>query len=235
MLKKLIKSDFGKRLIVFIAYTYIRFVWATSRVERVCPAESEPFFTEARPFILAFWHSRILLMPYHWVPTGRKIHMLISQHNDGELIARAVRPFGVEWVPGSSRRGGKEALYAMIRLLRGGDTIGITPDGPKGPRQRVKPGIIHVAKLGRVPILPVTYAVKRRWVAGSWDRFVIALPFNRIYLTVGQPLDVTDLTVEAASAALEVSMNDQMAAADAHFGFPATPPGAPLTGTEEEA
>lgn len=235
MLKKLVKSGFGKRLIVFIAYNYIRLVWATSRVERVCPPDAEAFFTEGRPFVLAFWHSRILLMPYLWAGTERKIYMLISQHNDGELIARAVRPFGVEWVPGSSRRGGKEALYAMIRLLRGGETIGITPDGPKGPRQRVKPGIIHVAKLGRVPIIPATYAVKRRWVAGSWDKFVIARPFNRIYLTVGQPLDVTDLTVEAASVALEVTMNDQMAAADAHFGFPPPPPGPPLTGAEEEA
>lgn len=235
MLKKLVKSGFGKRLIVFIAYNYIRFVWATSRVERVCPPEAEAFFNDGRPFILAFWHSRILLMPYHWVPTGRKIHMLISQHNDGELIARSVRPFGVEWIPGSSRRGGKEALYAMIRLLRGGDTIGITPDGPKGPRQRVKPGIVHVAKLGRVPIIPVTYSVKRRKLAGSWDRFVIALPFNRVYLTVGSPLDVADVPVEAACATLEAVMNDQMIAADAYFGFPPTAPGPALTGAEEEA
>lgn len=235
MLKKLLKSDFGKRLIVFIAYNYIRFVWVTSRVERVCPPEAEAFFKEGHPFVLAFWHSRILLMPYHWVPTGRKIHMLISQHNDGELIARSVRPFGVEWIPGSSRRGGKEALYAMVRLLRGGDTIGITPDGPKGPRQRVKPGIVHVAKLGRVPIIPVTYSVKRRAVAGSWDRFIIALPFNRIYLTVGQPLDVADVPVEDACATLEAVMNDQMMAADAHFGFPPTAPGPALTGTEEAA
>ncbi len=227
-MKKLAKSAFVQRLFVSFAFAYIRFVWLTSRTERDWHPDSEAMLKAGRPFIAAFWHSRILLMPYHWPQNGALVHVLISQHRDGEMIARAVRPFGIEAIAGSSRRGGKEALHEMVRLLEAGKIVAITPDGPKGPRQRAKFGVAYAAITAGVPVIPITYAVKRRTLIGSWDRFVLAWPFNRILLRAGAPIAVGGLSIEAAREMIETTMIAQLDGVDAHFGFPPVPPGPPL-------
>jgi lysophospholipid acyltransferase (LPLAT)-like uncharacterized protein len=227
-MKKLAKSALVQRLLVGFAFAYIRFVWWTSRAERDWHPEADALLKAGRPFIAAFWHSRILLMAYHWPQTGALVHVLISQHRDGAMIARAVRPFGIEAIAGSSRRGGKEALYEIVRLLEAGKIVAITPDGPKGPRQRAKFGVAYAAITAGVPVIPITYSVKRRRLMGSWDRFVLALPFNRVLLRADAPISVTGLSIEAARERIEAAMNAQLAAVDAHFGFPPVPPGPPL-------
>ncbi len=167
-------------------------------------------------------------MPYHWPQTGAWVYVMVSQHRDGEIAARIVRPFGIEAIAGSSRRGGREALQEMVRLLQAGKIVAITPDGPKGPRQRAKFGVAYAAITAQVPVVPITYAVKRRKILGSWDRFVVPLPFNRILLHAAAPVSVTDLSIETARETIEAAMIAQMAAADAHFGYPAIHPGPPL-------
>lgn len=227
-MKKLAKSAFVQRLLVWFAFAYIRFVWLTSRAERDWHPESDALLKARRPFIAAFWHSRILLMAYHWPQTGALVHVLISQHRDGAMIARAVRPFGIDAISGSSRRGGKEALHEIVRLLEAGKIVAITPDGPKGPRQRAKFGVAYAAITAGVPVVPITYSVKRRTLMGSWDRFVLAWPFNRILLRAGPPIVLDGLSIEAARERVEAAMIAQLDAADAHFGFPPVPPGPPL-------
>lgn len=227
-MKKLARSALVQRLLVGLAFAYIRFVWLTSRTERDWHPESDDLLKAGRPFIAAFWHSRILMMAYHWPQTGALVHVLISQHRDGAMIARAVRPFGIEAISGSSRRGGKEALYEIVRLLEAGKIVAISPDGPKGPRQRAKFGVAYAAVTAGVPVIPITYSVKRRKVMGSWDRFVLAFPFNRVLLKADAPISVAGLGIEAARERIEAALNAQMAAADAHFGFSPMPPGPPL-------
>ena len=125
-------------------------------------------------------------------------------------------------VRGSSTRGGVAALRESLRLLKGGGYVAISPDGPRGPRMRVQPGIIGLARLSGVPIVPLTFAVSRRKVARSWDRFVIALPFGRGVFAWGPPLHVSadagDAAMEDARRTLEERLNALTAEADRMVG-----------------
>lgn len=122
--------------------------------------------------ILAFWHGQQLMMLFGYRGTGT--HALISQHGDGEIIARIVARFGHQAVRGSSTRGGAGALRALIKLGRSGQDIAVTPDGPKGPRQVVKLGVIQLAKASGLPIVPMIFACSKknslRVGTASWSR-----------------------------------------------------------------
>ncbi|MFQ5767596.1 MAG: lysophospholipid acyltransferase family protein [Acidobacteriota bacterium] len=139
-------------------------------------------------YILAFWHGRLLMMPYCY--RRRKIAIIISEHGDGELIARTMALFGHQTIRGSSTRGGAGALRQAIRHLRRGGDIGFTPDGPRGPRFRVQPGVIQAARLGRVPIIPVSFSARPAHHLASWDRFLLPWPFSRGLFLYGRPIRV---------------------------------------------
>lgn len=155
--------------------------------------------------------------------------MLISQHRDGELIARTIAHFGLGCVRGSSMKAGKRdkggggALRAIIRQLSQGEYVGVTPDGPRGPRQQAGDGVISIARLSGAPIIPVSFATTRRIHAKSWDRFLIALPFSRGVFVWGNlhyvPRDADDAMLEAARRGLEHDMNRITAEADALCGY----------------
>lgn len=125
--------------------------------------------------ILAFWHGRQLMLPlaYH----GSGIDLLISRHRDGELISRAMRSFGFGAVRGSTTRGGAFALRALVAAGREGRDLGITPDGPKGPRGRVQPGVIQLARLTGLPVFPLAFGAskKKSWIPGTDSCFPIRL------------------------------------------------------------
>lgn len=194
---------------------YVRLVRNTTRWDIRGAEHPEAFWSENRPFILTFWHGRLLMIPPTW-RSDRRMHMLISQHRDGELIARAMDPFGIGTVRGSAAKAGKKdkggsgALRVMVRQLKLNEYAGFTPDGPRGPRMRASTGVIAAARLAKVPILPVTYAVKRRRVLNSWDRFILPWPFNRGVYLWGEPIDVHSDTTESpeqAALRLETIMN----------------------------
>ena len=165
----------------------------------------------AGPFIAAFWHNRLMMAPQGWREEAT-MNVIISRHRDGESIARAVRHLGVAAIRGSRTRGGAAALRTSLRLLRDGGYVGITPDGPRGPRMRVQPGVIAVARLSGAPIVPATYAVSRRVVAESWDRFVIALPFSRGIYVWGEPIHVDAKADEAAMETARLLLEERLIA-----------------------
>lgn len=138
--------------------------------------------------IAAFWHQRLLMMPF--LPRKGKVGMMISQHRDGEFIARAVKLFGIDSVRGSTTKGGLSALRGMVRLFENGANLAITPDGPLGPKHIVQMGVIEIARLTSAPILPVTYNASRRKTFNSWDHFVLPLPFSRVAYIWGEPIFV---------------------------------------------
>ena len=115
---------------------------------------------QGRNVIIAFWHGRQLMMPLAY--RGKEAHILISQHRDGELICRIVEYFGFRSVRGSSTRGGIQALRRLIRLGQSGVDLVMTPDGPKGPRQIVQSGVIHLAKFTGLPIVPLTFSCTKK-------------------------------------------------------------------------
>lgn len=128
-------------------------------------------------YIYTFWHENLLMPAYHY---GRPdIWVLISQHADGQVIAEACRHLGFRLVRGSATRGGVEAVRRMLRF--GGRVhLGITPDGPRGPRRRVKAGLVYLASRTGLPIVPVGFAFRRAWRLRSWDRFALPLPWSAV-------------------------------------------------------
>lgn len=237
-LKTILKSDGFRRVVCWIGAQYIRLVRYSGRWRVVRGEIPRAYWDEGKPFILAFWHGRLLMMPYCW-DLKKTIHMLISQHRDGQLIARTVGHFGIQTAAGSSTRGGTGALRTMLKALKAGEYVGITPDGPKGPRMRASDGVVQIARMSGVPVIPATYAVRRRKVLGSWDRFVVAWPFSRGVIVWGDPVEVprdadTD-AIEAARCAVEDGLNAITEEADRLMGCTVIEPAPPAETAQEAA
>jgi len=230
-MKRLLRYSAFQGLLCWITANYIRLVYVTSRwrVEGHGPAED--MINKGQPFIAAFWHGRLLMAPTGWRRTA-PLAVMISQHRDGEMIARTVHYFGVRTVRGSTTRGGAKALREMLKIVKSGTSVAITPDGPRGPRMRAQAGIVLLARLSGVPIVPATYAVSRRRLASSWDRFVIAFPFSRGLYLWGNPIHVApnadEMELEAARLKVERTLNELSEVADRRMGVE------PVTPAEEE-
>lgn len=169
----------------------------------------------AAPYILSFWHARILMMPYAYKKWNGS--MLISEHKDGAYIADAVRLMGIESSRGSTTRGGARALLEMIRLAKKGKALGITPDGPKGPRELVQLGTVQLAKKCGLPLRAVCYATKRHKRAHSWDRFYLPLPFTRGVFVIGDPVFADSEDDEVNLLHFQHAMDEVQDRADSYF------------------
>lgn len=231
-LKNVLRRPRVQGWIARLTALYIRLVYASSRWPSEGREHLEALWRDDRPFIIAFWHGRLLMMPCAW-GSDRPLHMLISQHRDGELIARAIHRFGLKTLRGSTARrdkdkGGGNALRGLLRALRAGESVGITPDGPKGPRMRASTGIVVLARLANVPIVPVTYSAVRGRLASSWDRFLVPFPLNRGLFLIGVPIPPPaaddDATMEAVRRQVEEALNRLTADADARCRRPAVRP-----------
>jgi lysophospholipid acyltransferase (LPLAT)-like uncharacterized protein len=141
-----------------------------------------------QPVIFALWHGEMLpLLYYH---RGEGVAVLISEHGDGELIARVAMSYGYRTVRGSTSRGAARALLGLVRELEEGHDLAITPDGPRGPAKSFAPGTVIVAQRGRAPIIPVVAHAEHAWRLKSWDRFMIPKPFSRVTIAYGDPLTI---------------------------------------------
>ncbi len=140
------------------------------------------------PVLLAFWHGRMLyfLHRYH----RQRFTILVSPSKDGEFATQVLQRFGVHVIRGSSSRGGAQALRELVRQVRGGYHAAFTPDGPRGPRYQVQPGIVAVARKTGAAIVPVTYSARWKKVFRSWDAFLMPLPFSRVVVIYGAPIYV---------------------------------------------
>lgn len=141
-----------------------------------------------RPFVFALWHSRIL--PLLYLHRHEAMVLLISRHRDGGLLATLAERWGYRFIRGSSQRGGEVGLLGVVRALQAGSVVAITPDGPRGPAERVKPGIVAAAQHAGVPVVPAMAQPSRAWRLSSWDRFCIPKPFARIEVVYGPPMDI---------------------------------------------
>ena len=165
----------------------VRALAATLHVRRE-EATVAALWAARAPVIYAVWHGRILLLPHLYGRRG--IHALASRSRDGEMVARWIRRFGLEPVRGSSTRGGGEALRVLTRALRDGREVVVVPDGPRGPREVLKPGVIALARLSGAPIVPAAVGASCEWRLRSWDEFRIPRPFARCVVRFGEPIHV---------------------------------------------
>ena len=138
----------------------IRGIARTMRHETRGQEAVDALYREGGHVIIAFWHAQQLMIPIGY--RGTRAHVLISQHGDGEIIARIIARFGHGAVRGSSTRGGAKALRALIKLARSGQDVAVTPDGPKGPRHVAKLGVIQLAKVTGLPIVPLAFACSKK-------------------------------------------------------------------------
>jgi lysophospholipid acyltransferase (LPLAT)-like uncharacterized protein len=150
-----------------------------------------------RPFIFSLWHGQLLPLLWHHRKQG--VRVLISEHHDGELVARAAESLGYGLIRGSSTRGADRALISLVRELQAGHEVAITPDGPRGPPTTFAPGALVAAQRSDSFILPVAASADRAWRLRSWDRFMIPKPFARVTVAYATPTKVLAATPRAAA------------------------------------
>ncbi len=218
---RILDSGAGRAVLANAISGYIGLVHATGRWDTVRREIPERFWRAGTPFIGVFWHGRLAMMPKSWDPR-MAVHLMISEHRDGRLIARTIRCFGYRTIAGSTRKGGAAALRNVLRALEAGDCVGITPDGPRGPRMRASMGVIAAARLSGAPIVPGTFAASPRSVAGSWDSMIVPWPFGRGVFVWGEPIhvprDADGDAQEACRREVEARLNAITAEADALVG-----------------
>jgi lysophospholipid acyltransferase (LPLAT)-like uncharacterized protein len=173
-----------------------------------------------RPVIYAVWHGQILMVP--WLNErlckshgARPATVLVSRSRDGEIVAQYLRSFGLDSVRGSTSRGGREAGRALVAAVRQGRDIAVVPDGPRGPRGQLQPGVVTLAALTGAPIVPLAVAARPALRLRSWDAFIVPWPFARCAAVFGPPLRVAR-DADRARAVKDVAarLDDATAAAE---------------------
>lgn len=210
-LKKILKHPKVIRCGSWVVAKYITLVFKTSSWIFINDRLPRSYWQTGRPFIVCFWHNRLLMSCFAW-QSSTPFHMLISSHPDGRIIAETVGFHGIHTISGSSSRGGAKALRTMLQVLKQGATVGITPDGPRGPRFHVSDGVLSLAKLSGLDILCVTYATSRRKILNSWDRFVFALPFSKGVIAWSGPFSLSRQASRQEQEAFRVKLQKELTA-----------------------
>lgn len=197
------------RLVSSLGGALITGLMRTTRFEIENGAIYEEWLRPRRAAMYVLWHGRLLPCSYHHRKCG--LATLISLHRDGDYISGVVEKWGFQVLRGSSSRGGTKALRQMVRLLRSGTPIAVTPDGPRGPRQEMKLGPLLAAQMAGVPVIPVSAGTDRAWWFEGWDRFMVPKPFSRIRLKYGEPVpippDADEAAIERIAAELQSALN----------------------------
>ncbi len=165
---------------------FARLLAATWRVRVLDSPEYTAALAGGERFVYAFWHSGILPLALHRRDEG--IAVLISRHRDGELIARVIERLGYVTARGSSTRGGDQGVRELLEWAERGRHLAFTPDGPRGPAERVKDGVVFVAARTGRRIVPIGVGASSAWILRSWDRFRVPRPFARICVMHGAPI-----------------------------------------------
>lgn len=187
------------RWIVRIGVLLVRLLGATWRVRRVRPEAFDAPVRDRRPTVFVLWHGQLLPSLAYHRNTG--IRVLISEHADGEIIARIAERLGFATVRGSTSRGAGRALIEMSRVLAEGGLIAVTPDGPRGPARSFAPGALVAAQRAGVDVVPLIAIASRGWRLKSWDRFLIPKPFSRVVFAYGERTPVGGDNPRAAAEA----------------------------------
>jgi lysophospholipid acyltransferase (LPLAT)-like uncharacterized protein len=176
---------FARRAAPVLTRWYLNWVRRTSHVESVGEERARELMKEG-PVVFAIWHSQLLYALFYVSQWG--VATLASKSRDGEIITRVLERLGYKVCRGSSSGGGAEGFKDLLRSFHQGKSLGLTVDGPRGPRERVKPGVAALAKVTGRPIIPIAYDATRKHVFHSWDRFLFPYPFARIRVVFGEPI-----------------------------------------------
>ncbi len=228
-IKALSRNSTLRRLTSLLGYLYIRLIHVSGHWQIKNQAIPDKLIKEGKSFITCFWHGRLLMMSFAW-PYDSHFYMLISTHPDGQLIAQITERLGFKVLESKARTGGSATMRSMVRTLNKGGYIGITPDGPRGPRMRSSSGAIALAKLSGAPILPLSYSSSRWKMLKSWDHFILPMPFAKGVFIWGEPIEISQestlVELEAGRKKLEEQLTKLTKNADDLFGLPTPEPAA---------
>ncbi len=211
------------KLVGFLVFLAVALWRSTLRIRLVGGENRDAIVSRARPVLHAIWHQRMVLGIMRF-PYTRTVTMA-SQSKDGDVIATFLFFWGFRAVRGSSSRGGSEALTEMIEALRGSTGwAALTPDGPRGPARKSKPGLFRLAEELDAPILPVGTSCRRPKFLNSWDRYLLPLPFSRAVVVFGTPVDrVPGESVESFLARVDAAIDHETEEADRLCGVTGAP------------
>ena len=200
--RQIVRIGFIRYMAARFAAWYMVLVHITTRWEVTGEEFPAQMWDKGQPFILSFWHGRLMMLFYGW-RRGVPIKTIISRHRDGDLLAQTMDRFGIGALRGSSTEDGAGVLRAMVKTLKDGASICLAPDGPRGPRMRARAGVVTAARLAGVPVIPLAVSVTRRKIMASWDKFLVPLPFSRGVFVWGEPIIIPrDADNDACAAAL---------------------------------
>ena len=200
------------RWIARIGVAVIRLLAATWRVRFVNEAVVRDLRDRRQPFMYVLWHGQLL--PLLWTHRDRNIAVMVSEHRDGEIIARIAHAIGFRTVRGSTSRGAARALLHASRELESGFDVAVTVDGPRGPAGVVTPGAPVISQRTGAPMVPTAASASRAWRLRSWDRFLVPKPFARVIVVYGEPIYIRAETPRDASVAVDSVARGINAASD---------------------
>lgn len=225
LLKRFLQSEPFRAFLYFVLANYVRLIKRTTRWSVVGGDIPRRFWTEKQGMICAFWHGRNAIMPVAW-DVSHPLHMLASQHRDGDITENVLGKLGIKAIRGSTgnpakakmAKGGASALRSMARLVQSGESIAITPDGPRGPRMRAGEGIVAIARFTGAPVITCGVATRHGILLNTWDRLFLPLPFSHGTIVFGGPIfvsrDAVSDDLESARQAIEAEITRATQEAD---------------------
>ena len=203
------RGSWSLRLLPWLYKVVITTILATCRVVFLGRHRVEQFERAGRTWVFVAWHETTGTSVA--LERNKRLAMMASDSRDGEYIARGIELLGNIPVRGSSSKGGAKAARAMTRWLRSGHSAALTPDGPRGPRRVVQPGILWIGALSGAPLVPYHVAATRQWVLErTWDRHRFPKPFATVYVAIGEPYLVDRRKLESDEAAVLQEFGERM-------------------------
>ena len=188
MIKKILQHKYIQEFVGWIIAFYIKVCFNTSLWYLKNDEEITSILKKNKKLIVIFWHNRLLMAPYCW-NYSKPFKMLISSHRDGKIISNAVAHLGIRTIKGSSNKNKISSAKEILTNLNMNNVVGITPDGPRGPNEKMKEGIVSLLKKTNATVIPLSYSAKFNFKLNSWDKFIFVTPFNKFVAVWGNAIE----------------------------------------------
>jgi len=225
--KRILNINWVQSIITGLAAAYLRFVRFSGHWEMRDWHNIQDVIDQGKPVVLCFWHGRLLAKIFGWPKGAVALHQLSTAHRDGKLAGKTYQRLGLipVWLESKSPT---EATRKIVKILKAGGVCSITPDGPKGPRQRMQMGAVNMARMGGAYLVPVSSSGSRMKILSRWDRMQIPLPFARGAFQMGEAIEVPRKAsaeeLEAIRIRMEDNLNTLTRNLDKEFGQPTPEP-----------
>ena len=187
----------------------LKAVLSTYRLEILHEEIEEAVYSRGEVPIYCSWHQR-WFSGIGFLPERHPIAIMVSRSRDGEVISKMINPLGWQTVRGSSSSGGTRALRELLGCIKKNMAIAHIVDGPRGPFGEIKPGLLSLAKISGMPIVPLIFSPERRWTFNSWDRFMIPRPFSRVIARYDRPIYVPRRLSEDGAEELRMQIEKRL-------------------------